>query len=106
MPAAAAPDLSVVFPVYNEEENLPILLGEIARALDPTGRPYEVIAVDDGSRGRSLSVLHELRAKYPQLRVLTLAKNSGQTAALAAGWRGARGREVGSPDASRRDAPG
>jgi dolichol-phosphate mannosyltransferase len=71
-----APDLSVVFPVYNEEENVPILMEEIARALDPTARPYEVIAVDDGSRDRSLAVLHELRTKYPQLRVLTFAKNS------------------------------
>jgi len=105
MPAAAAPDLSVVFPVYNEEENLPILLEEIARALDPTGRPYEVIAVDDGSRDRSLSVLHELRAKYPQLRVLTFAKNSGQTAALDAGWRAARGRYVVSLDADLQNDP-
>src|SRR5438552_16755905 len=101
----AAPDLSVVFPVYNEEENLPILLEEIARALDPTGRPYEVIAVDDGSRDRSLSVLHELRAKYPQLRVLTFAKNSGQTAALDAGWRAARGRYVVSLDADLQNDP-
>jgi glycosyltransferase involved in cell wall biosynthesis len=101
----AAPDLSVVFPVYNEEENLPILMAEIARALDPTGRPYEVIAVDDGSRDRSLAVLDELRAKYPQLRVLTFAKNSGQTAALDAGWRAARGRYVVSLDADLQNDP-
>ena len=101
----SAPDLSVVFPVYNEEENLPILLEEIARALDPTGRPYEVIAVDDGSRDRSLFVLHELRARYPQLRVLTFAKNSGQTAALDAGWRAARGRYVVSLDADLQNDP-
>ena len=106
MPAApSAPDLSVVFPVYNEEENLPILMEEIARALDPTARPYEVIAVDDGSRDRSLAVLHELRAKYPQLRVLTFAKNSGQTAALDAGWRAARGRYVVSLDADLQNDP-
>src|SRR5258707_3546749 len=99
------PDLSVVFPVYNEEENLPILMGEIARALEPTGWSYEVLAVDDGSRDRSLAVLHELHGKYPQLRILTFAKNSGQTAALDAGWRAARGTYVVSLDADLQNDP-
>jgi glycosyltransferase involved in cell wall biosynthesis len=100
-----APDLSVVFPVFNEEENLPILMGEIAKALDGTPWSYEVIAVDDGSRDRSLAVLDELRARHPQLRVLTFAKNSGQTAALDAGWRAARGRYVVSLDADLQNDP-
>src|SRR5687767_4143642 len=99
------PDLSVVFPVYNEEENLPILLGEIAAALDPTGWSYEIVAVDDGSRDRSLAVLRELHAKYPNLRVLALEKNSGQTAALDAAWRAARGRLVVSLDADLQNDP-
>ncbi len=99
------PDLSVVFPVFNEEENLPILMGEIARALEDTPWSYEVIAVDDGSRDRSLAVLEELRAVHPQLRVLTFAKNSGQTAALDAGWRAARGRYVVSLDADLQNDP-
>ncbi len=102
---AAPPDLSVVFPVYNEEENLPILMEEIARALDPMGRPYEVIAVNDGSRDGSLAALHQLRARYPQLRVLTFARNSGQTAALDAGWRAARGTYVVSLDADLQNDP-
>ena len=101
----SAPDLSVVFPVFNEEENLPILMGEIARALGGTPWSYEVIAVDDGSRDRSLAVLDELRATYPRLRVLTFAKNSGQTAALDAGWRAARGRYVVSLDADLQNDP-
>ena len=101
----SAPDLSVVFPVFNEEENLPILMGEIARALGGTPWSYEVIAVDDGSRDHSLAVLDELRATYPQLRVLTFAKNSGQTAALDAGWRAARGRYVVSLDADLQNDP-
>ena len=99
------PDLSVVFPVYNEEENLPILLGEIAAALDGTGWTYEVVAVDDGSTDRSLAVLRELHAKYPTLRVLALEKNSGQTAALDAAWRAARGRLVVSLDADLQNDP-
>ena len=99
------PDLSVVFPVYNEEENIPILLREIAAAMDGKGRTYEIVAVDDGSKDRSLAVLNELRDLYPTLRVLALAKNSGQTAALDAAWRAARGRLVVSLDADLQNDP-
>jgi glycosyltransferase involved in cell wall biosynthesis len=100
-----SPDLSVVFPVYNEEENIPILLDEIAKAL--AGKPwsYEVIAVDDGSTDRSLAVLHEQRAKHPQLRILAFEKNSGQTAALDAAWRAARGTYIVSLDADLQNDP-
>ena len=99
------PDLSVVFPVYDEEENLPILLREIAAALEGKGWSYEVVAVDDGSTDRSLEVLHELRASHPTLRVLALETNSGQTAALDAAWRAARGRLVVSLDADLQNDP-
>jgi glycosyltransferase involved in cell wall biosynthesis len=101
----STPDLSVVFPVYNEEENVPLLLDEIAKALDGKGWTYEVVAVDDGSRDRSLAVLREQRAKHPTLRVLALEKNSGQTAALDAAWRAARGRFVVSLDADLQNDP-
>lgn len=100
-----SPDLSVVFPVYNEEENVPILLGEIARALDGNAWTYEIVAVDDGSSDRSLRVLRDSRAQYPTLRILALEKNSGQTAALDAGWRAARGRFVVSLDADLQNDP-
>jgi dolichol-phosphate mannosyltransferase len=99
------PDLSVVFPVYNEEENVPILLREIAAALDGRGWSYEIVAVDDGSTDRSLEILRSLRAQYPTLRVLALEKNSGQTAALDAAWRGAEGRLVVSLDADLQNDP-
>ncbi|HUP59725.1 MAG TPA: glycosyltransferase family 2 protein [Thermoanaerobaculia bacterium] len=99
------PDLSVVFPVYNEEENIPILLREIAAALEGTGWTYEIVAVDDGSSDRSLSALRDLRAAYPNLRVLAFEKNSGQTAALDAAWRAARGRLVVSLDADLQNDP-
>ena len=101
----ATPDLSVVFPVYNEEENVPLLLGEIARALDGQGWSYEIVAVDDGSTDASLRVLRESQAQYPTLRVLTFEKNSGQTAALDAAWRAARGRLVVSLDADLQNDP-
>ena len=99
------PDLSVVFPVYNEEENIPILLDEIAKALASKPWSYEVIAVDDGSSDRSLAVLREQRAKHPQLRILAFEKNSGQTAALDAAWRAARGTYVVSLDADLQNDP-
>ncbi len=99
------PDLSVVFPVYNEEENLPILLREVAAALEGRGWLYEIVAVDDGSTDRSLDVLRASTGAYPMLRVLALAKNSGQTAALDAAWRSARGRLVVSLDADLQNDP-
>jgi dolichol-phosphate mannosyltransferase len=99
------PDLSVVFPVYNESENLPILTEEISKALEGTGWTYEMVAVDDGSSDDSLAVLRRLRERYPMLRVLTFEKNSGQTAALDAGWRAARGRFVVSLDADLQNDP-
>ena len=99
------PDLSVVFPVYNEEENIPILLREIAAAVEGKGWTYEIVAVDDGSTDRSLQMLRDARTQYPMLRVLALEKNSGQTAALDAAWRGARGRFVVSLDADLQNDP-
>jgi dolichol-phosphate mannosyltransferase len=98
-------DLSVVFPVFNEEENVPILLDEIAKALDGQPWSYEIVAVDDGSSDRSLEVLRAARAKHPSLRVIAFEKNSGQTAALDAGWRAARGTYVVSLDADLQNDP-
>lgn len=99
------PDLSVVFPVYNEEENVPILLDEITKAL--AGKPwsYEIIAVDDGSDDRSLQVLRDAKSRLPNLRVIAFEKNSGQTAALDAAWRAARGKFVVSLDADLQNDP-
>jgi dolichol-phosphate mannosyltransferase len=100
----ATPELSVVFPVYNEEENIPLLLREIQAAVEGKWT-YEIVAVDDGSTDRSLAVLRESRAEYPMLRVLALEKNSGQTAALDAAWHAARGRYVVSLDADLQNDP-
>ena len=99
------PDLSVVFPVFNEEENVPILLEEIDVALRGQPWSYEMVAVDDGSTDRSFEILQQSRAKYPNLRVISFVKNSGQTAALDAGWRGARGTYVVSLDADLQNDP-
>jgi glycosyltransferase involved in cell wall biosynthesis len=100
------PDLSVVFPVYNEEENIPILLEEIRAALSPRPWTYEIVAVNDGSTDRSLEVLLAMRRDFPNLRILSFEKNSGQTAALDAAWRTARGTWVVSLDADLQNDPG
>lgn len=79
-------DLSIVVPVYNEEENLPYLYQAIIKAMESVRGQWEVILVDDGSRDGSLGVLEKLAADDPQhVRVVSLRRNFGQTAAIAAG---------------------
>jgi len=79
-------DLSLIIPVYNEEENLPLLFEAVYKALAPLKDKWEVILVDDGSRDRSLEVLREFAKKDKQhVRVVTFRRNFGQTAAIAAG---------------------
>jgi glycosyltransferase involved in cell wall biosynthesis len=85
-------DLSLVIPVYNEEENLPLLFDAVHQALDPLDKTWEVVFVDDGSRDGSLNVLRELHRKDPEhVRVVVFRRNFGQTAAIAAGIDHARG---------------
>jgi dolichol-phosphate mannosyltransferase len=99
------PDLSVVFPVYDEERNLPVLLAEIRAALQGQPWSYEIVAVDDGSRDSSREVLLRSRSEFPDLRVLSFTRNNGQTAALDAAWRAARGTRVVSLDADLQNDP-
>jgi glycosyltransferase involved in cell wall biosynthesis len=84
-------ELSIVIPVYNEEENVQPLIGEVESALAPLRRIYEIIAVDDGSRDRTFIVLRQLLRCSPQLKIVRLKRNFGQTAAIAAGLAYARG---------------
>jgi glycosyltransferase involved in cell wall biosynthesis len=79
-------NLSLIIPVYNEEENLPLLYDAIDRALRPLPSAWEVIFVDDGSRDRSFQLLSSLVEKAPEhVRVLSFRRNFGQTAAISAG---------------------
>ena len=87
-------DLSLVIPVYNEEDNLAALAAEIRAALDPTGLDYEVLFIDDGSRDSSFACLQELAAADPRVVAIRFRRNYGQTAAFAAGFDHARGRVV------------
>jgi glycosyltransferase involved in cell wall biosynthesis len=98
-------DISVVVPVYNEEENLPVLIPQIAEVLGPLGKTYEMIFVDDGSKDRSRRILKEMAVRYPQIRVLGFKKNCGETAAGAAGIKEAQGRIVITIDADLQNDP-
>jgi dolichol-phosphate mannosyltransferase len=104
-PLQAPPAISLVIPVYNEEENLPILHGEIRQAMEGVGRPYEVIYVDDGSSDGSPAILAGLAGQDPHVRVLRQRRNSGQSAALDAGFRFARGEIVVTLDADLQNDP-
>jgi glycosyltransferase involved in cell wall biosynthesis len=88
------PALSIVIPIFNEEENVPILADEIRQAMDPHGIAYEVIAVDDGSTDSSWSRLEAVRAADPRWILVALRRNFGQTAALSAGFDHARGEVI------------
>ncbi len=98
-------DLSIIIPVYNEEESLPTLHAELDAALKALGKSYEIIAVDDGSRDDSLKVLKQLAASDPHLVVVGLRRNFGQTAAFAAGFDQACGEVVITIDADGQNDP-
>jgi len=105
LPHSDEPYLSVVAPAYNEADNLPQLVREIAAAIAPLGRPWEIVIADDGSADDSLKVLAPLAREIPPLRVVVLKRRAGQTAALDAGLRAARGRFVATLDADRQNDP-
>lgn len=91
MPTEVRPTLSIVIPVFNEEENVPLLAEEIRRALDSQGVVYEVVAVDDGSTDGTWARLESVRAQDPRWTLVGLRRNFGQTAAMSAGFDHARG---------------
>ncbi len=97
--------ISVVVPVFEEEENLRPLHAEITAALDLLGESAEVLYVDDGSRDQSLAVLLDLRRSDPRIRVVQFAQNAGQTAAMAAGFDHSRGQIVITLDADMQNDP-
>src|SRR5580765_5307093 len=84
-------ELSLFLPVLDEEENLREMHSKIAAALDTLGKTAEVIYVDDGSTDNSLEVLKEIAAADDRVRVISLRRNYGQTAAMSAGIDAAKG---------------
>lgn len=103
--ASQTPVLSVVAPIFNEEQTLSELVRRLAAACRPLDVPYEILIVNDGSRDRSLERLITLSRDLPQLRVLSLSRNFGPMAALHAGLFQARGRAVVTIDGDLQDPP-
>lgn len=102
----AAPELSVVIPVYDEEAVLPALFARLYPALDALGRSYEVVFVNDGSRDRSAALLREQFQKRPEVtRVILFNGNFGQHMAIMAGFEHCRGRRVVTLDADLQNPP-
>ena len=86
--------LSVVIPLYNEEESLSMLVAQLLGSLRPLGEPFELVLVDDGSSDRTAELLQELSRTTPELVAVLLRRNYGQTAAMAAGFDASRGDEI------------
>lgn len=85
LPPHTPPELSVIIPVFNEEESLDLLYSKLGHSLDSLGRTWELILIDDGSKDRSWDILQAIAAKDQRVRCVRFVRNFGQTAALAAG---------------------
>ncbi len=99
------PDISVVVPLYNEEQSLPELTAWIDRVARDHGLSYEIIFVDDGSSDGSWVVIGQLRQQFPAVRAIGFARNYGKSAALFCGFEAAQGEVVFTMDADLQDSP-
>jgi len=101
-----APQLSIVIPVFNEEESLPTLFARLYPALDALGRTYEIIFVDDGSKDKSVALLRQMFQRRPkETRVLIMRGNVGQHVAIMAAFERSRGDLVVTLDADLQNPP-
>jgi glycosyltransferase involved in cell wall biosynthesis len=98
-------NLSIVIPVYNEEDNIGPLVARITDAMSAWEGSVEILFVDDGSGDRTLDLLKEAQARDDRIRIAHFRKNMGQTAAMAAGFRLARGEVVATIDADLQNDP-
>jgi dolichol-phosphate mannosyltransferase len=98
-------DISFVIPVFNEEENIPVLFREIQTVADQLDATYEVVFVNDCSTDDSLGTIHSLAVQYPAVRCLSFPMNRGQSAALGAGFRIAAGDIIITMDADLQNDP-
>jgi glycosyltransferase involved in cell wall biosynthesis len=104
-PMNDAVELSVVIPLFNEEESVEPLYARLQEALESLERNYEIIVVDDGSTDRSFDLLKGLHAQDKRLKVIRFRRNFGQTAAFAAGFEHAQGQVVITMDADLQNDP-
>jgi len=96
---------SIIAPIYNEKENLPVLHRRVTEVLNSTGEPWELILVDDGSTDGSTDIIRELAQKDEHVRPVIFARNFGHQIAITAGWDYARGDAVVIIDADLQDPP-
>ena len=97
--------LSLVIPVYNEQENIPVLVERVGAALSRIGKPFEVVICDDGSTDETPALLAVAQRQHPWLRVLRMAHNGGQSAAFDAGFKAARGQIIATIDGDLQNDP-
>ena len=99
------PEISLVIPMRNESPNVEQLYRDVTASLSAFGRPYEIVAIDDGSRDETFTLLARLQAADPRVRVIRFRRNFGQTAAFAAGFKYARGRYIVTADGDNQNDP-
>jgi len=105
LPLSSLVQVSVVIPIYNEEANVGELVARVGAALQRTGKSFELICVDDGSRDGSAAALEALAAERPWLKPLYLIRNYGQSAALQAGFDAAQGEIIVTLDGDLQNEP-
>lgn len=98
-------DISVVIPLYNEDESLPELTAWIAKVMREHGFSYEILFVDDGSTDRSWAVIEELKATYAAVKAIKFRRNYGKSAALNVAFAAAEGEVIITMDADLQDSP-
>jgi glycosyltransferase involved in cell wall biosynthesis len=98
-------DISVVVPIFNEEDSIEFLVSRLEAALMSTGRTYEMVLVDDGSKDNSWAKMVALSGKHPGLHLIRFRRNFGQTAAMSAGFHEARGDIIITMDADLQNDP-
>jgi len=99
------PDLSVIVPFYNEEENIRRMYGAIVAAVEPLAVPFEMVLVNDGSRDRTLEVADEIARADSRVRIVNFRRNYGQTPAMAAGIEHAQGKVLVTMDGDLQNDP-
>ncbi len=104
-PLASTPAVSIVIPVYNEEESVDLLCEKLHASLSTLDRTYEIILVDDGSSDRTWELLSANAKRIPHIRAIRFRRNFGQTAAMSAGFHAARGDVIITLDADLQNDP-
>ena len=98
-------DISVVIPLYNEDESLPELTSWIAKVMDEHNFSYELLFIDDGSTDNSWAVIEALKLQFPSVKAIKFRRNYGKSAALNVAFEAAEGEVIITMDADLQDSP-